>query len=267
MIRIWRRIAAMLGINPQPVYAWPGMDVALPDHRQLHMVGSIHMGTRDMTPLPAPLLSLLRRATALIVEADITASTPLLTPIAIDTPLSERLSHEHYRILTRLCQEYRLDEKILAPLAAWHIAMILQLRQAEQMGLHIDYGIDYQLIQAAKDLGKPVIELEGHDKQMELLLQMPDQGNALLQDTLSHWHTNARLLQTMMSWWINRGPTDAAKAFPPTLSGEIYQYLMTERNQRWKTRLEQLPPGDYLVAVGALHLYGEENLPSLLQQR
>jgi uncharacterized protein YbaP (TraB family) len=102
---------------------------------------------------------------------------------------------------------------------------------------------------------------------MELLLQMPDQGNALLQDTLSHWHTNARLLQTMMSWWINRGPTDAAKAFPPTLSGEIYQYLMTERNQRWKTRLEQLPPGDYLVAVGALHLYGEENLPSLLQQR
>lgn len=266
MMKIWRRIATRLGVIPQPVYAWPGMDVTLPAHRRLHMVGSIHMGTRDMTPLPDQLLSLLRQATALVVEADITDSTPLLTPVAIDTPLSERLSPEHYQILARLCREYRLDENTLAPLAAWHIALILQLRQAEQMGLHTDYGIDYQLIQAAKALEKPVIELEGHDRQMELLLQMPDQGNALLQDTLSHWHTNARLLQTMMSWWINRGPLDAANPFPATLSGEIYQYLMTERNQRWKTRLEQLPPGNYLVAVGALHLYGEENLPSLLQQ-
>ncbi|MGP2726656.1 TraB/GumN family protein, partial [Serratia marcescens] len=30
-------------------------------------------------------------------------------------------------------------------------------------------------------------------------------------------------------------------------------------------QLEALPAGDYVVAVGALHLYGEDNLPAMLQ--
>ena len=34
-------------------------------------VGSIHMGTQDMSPLPSGLLSLLKQADALVVEADI----------------------------------------------------------------------------------------------------------------------------------------------------------------------------------------------------
>ncbi len=29
-------------------YSWPAMDIVLPGERYLHLVGSIHMGTRDM---------------------------------------------------------------------------------------------------------------------------------------------------------------------------------------------------------------------------
>ncbi len=31
-------------------YSWPAMDIVLPGERYLHLVGSIHMGTRDMAP-------------------------------------------------------------------------------------------------------------------------------------------------------------------------------------------------------------------------
>ena len=265
MKNLWRRMAAALGLVSQPEYAWPGMDIRLPEGRRLHLVGSIHMGTRDMTPLPAELLALLEQASALIVEADITVGTPLADAEPVDVPLEERLSPEHLAILTRLCEEYELDQAALSALPAWHIALMLQARQAERMGLRAAYGIDYQLIQEAKAMDKPVIELEGPDEQLGLLQQLPDQGNALLQDTLIHWHTNARLLQTMISWWIHRGPTDISQAFPPTFSNELYHYLMIERNQRWKAVLEDLPAGAYVVAVGALHLYGEQNLPSLLR--
>lgn len=266
MRTLLRRMASLLGLVPTALYAWPGMDVCLSDRRRLHMVGSIHMGTKDMAPLPARLLCLLRQATALVVEADITAGSPLGAVPPVDTPLSERLSHGNYRLLSGLCAEYLLDEAALSTLPAWQVALMLQARQAERLGLRADYGIDYQLILAARDMDKPVIELEGPDEQLGLLLQLPDQGDALLQDTLRHWHTNARLLQTMIGWWLDSGPVNLSKAFPSTFSPDLYHYLMTERNLRWKQRLEDLPAGGYVVAVGALHLYGAQSLPSLLQR-
>lgn len=43
---------------------------------KLHIVGSIHMGTENMFPLSATLLDKLNFADALIVEADITETSP-----------------------------------------------------------------------------------------------------------------------------------------------------------------------------------------------
>ena len=162
----WRRMATVLGLRSQPIYAWPGMDISLPEARRLHLVGSIHMGTRDMAPLPASLLLLLQQASALIVEADITVSAPLTNVTPVTVPLAERLDPERLEILRRVCEEYNLDETVFAELPPWHIALLLQARQAEALGLRAAYGIDYQLIQAAKAMNKPVMELEGPDEQI-----------------------------------------------------------------------------------------------------
>ena len=68
---IWRSLRGFISQLFPASYRWPAMDVRLGD-RHLHLVGSIHMGTRDMQPLPARLLRQLQQADALIVEADIT---------------------------------------------------------------------------------------------------------------------------------------------------------------------------------------------------
>ncbi len=54
----------------------------------------------------------------------------------------------------------------------WQIAMVLQATQAQKLGLRAEYGIDYQLLQAAKQQHKPVIELEGAENQIAMLLQL-----------------------------------------------------------------------------------------------
>lgn len=41
---------------------------------------------------------------------------------------------------------------------------------------------------------------------------------ALLADTLTHWHTNVRLLQVMIGWWLENRPVDVHQAFPSTFS-------------------------------------------------
>ncbi|OZI13966.1 conjugal transfer protein TraB [Sodalis-like symbiont of Philaenus spumarius] len=266
MRNVLRRLASLWGALTQATFPWPGMDVSLTSGRQFYLVGSIHMGTSAMAPLPARLLERLEQAQALIVEADITVS-PLLTNTGEpQTPLADRLNASHYDHVRQLSEEYHLDLAALDALPAWHLALLLQSRQAERLGLRADYGIDYQLIQAARANDQPIIELEGPEEQRGLLRKLPDQGAALLADTLTHWHTNARLLQVMIGWWLESRPVNVRQVFPATFRQDLYHYLMTDRNYRWKSTLQQLPPGAYLVAVGALHLYGADNLPGLLRQ-
>lgn len=146
----------------------------------------------------------------------------------------------------------------------WQVAMVLQATQAQKLGLRADYGIDYQLLMAARESHIRVMELEGADRQIALLRDLPDGGLALLEDTLTHWRTNARLLQVMIGWWLEQPPSTGATSLPTTFSQSLYDVLMHQRNLAWRETLLALPPGRYVVAVGALHLYGEGNLPDML---
>ncbi|AHG21487.1 conjugal transfer protein TraB [Chania multitudinisentens RB-25] len=261
-----RRLAAFLGIISPTAYAYPALDISLAGKRQLHLVGSIHMGTRDMSPLPAQLVARLQQADALIVEADITDSSPF-GHADQHLALEQRLSAAEFCQLQTLCQELGTDIATFSALPGWQIALMMQARQAQQLGLRAEYGIDYQLLQIAKTQQKPVIELEGAEEQLNLLEQLPEGGMVLLHDTLEHWHTNARLLQTMIGWWLDGEPGNTLENLPSTFSAELYDRLMHHRNRRWQQKLDALPPGHYVVAVGALHLYGEDNLPAMLQGR
>nr|WP_318382848.1 TraB/GumN family protein [uncultured Enterobacter sp.] len=248
-------------------YPWPALDVTLSGERHLHLVGSIHMGTRDMSPLPERLLKKLQQADALIVEADVSGSASPFGTLAARPPLAERLTPEQRLQLEKILSELALPLATFDSEPAWKIALVLQATQAQRLGLRPDYGIDYLLLQAAHAADLPVIELEGTQNQIALLAELPEDGKALLLDTLTHWHTNARLLQIMIGWWLDSPPANPALTLPSTFSEPLYDILMHQRNQAWCARLSALPPGRYVVAAGALHLYGEGNLPALLRQK
>ncbi|MEH2919800.1 TraB/GumN family protein [Samsonia erythrinae] len=267
MGQLLRRIATFLGFIPPLAYAYPAMDVELANARQFHLVGSIHMGSQQMSPLPDTLLQQLSRATALIVEADISDAHSPFGNSDAERPLAQRLSPEHYRQLQIICHSLAFPMENIDTLPAWQAALTLQARQAQLLGLRPDYGIDYQLINAAKSHGIHIIELEGQQTQVDLLRQLPQGGLPLLEDTIKHWRTNARLLQTMVSWWLDSKPGKYKPDIPATFGNEMTDLLMSQRNRRWQQQLQALPPGNYIVAVGALHLYGDENLPSLLKNK
>lgn len=248
-------------------YRWPAMDITLPGGQHLHLVGSIHMGTYGMSPLPELLLQKLRHADALIVEADIAGSDSPFDNLPPATPLEERLNPQLLSQLEQTLQTLSLSREEFEQRPAWHIALVLQATQAQRLGLRPEYGVDYQLLQEAQQHQVSVLELEGTTSQLDILRQLPDDGIELLQDTLTHWHENARLLQVMMSWWLETPPAAEQFSLPSTFSQPLHDVLMHQRNQAWCDRLFALPPGRYVVAAGALHLYGDGNLPALLQQR
>lgn len=261
---LFQRIKTSLHALLRGRYAWPGMDITLPGGQQLHLVGSIHMGTRDMAPLPPRLLKLIHQADALIVEADISGNETPFRDLPSYPPLRERVTESQLQQLETLSGELGLSLALFDSQPLWQIAMILQATQAQALGLRPDYGIDFQLLNCARELHRRVIELEGAESQIALLRELPDGGLSLLEDTLTHWHTNARLLQVMIGWWMDQPPGDTP-TLPNTFSHTLYDVLMHRRNLVWREKLLALPPGRYVVAVGALHLYGEGNLPSMLK--
>lgn len=264
-MKLWRRFTRLFTrLTAQP-YQWPALDITLPGDRFLHLVGSIHMGTPEMAPLALRLQMLLSHADALIVEADITQSVSPFTPPMTPCPtLRERLTPSEWESLNTLIEKLNLDLQSVDNLPLWQVALMIQAFQARRLGLSPDYGIDLQLLQAAHQRGVKVLELEGATSQLNLLMQLPDDGHELLADTLTHWHTNARLLQLMIGWWLEPPPGKQNISLPNTFSNGLYEVLMVNRNRQWYDYLNQLSPGYYVVAVGALHLYGEGNLPALL---
>ncbi|WP_232054864.1 TraB/GumN family protein [Leminorella richardii] len=213
---------------------------------------------------PLSLRQRIAQADALIVEVDI--SQPIdfdIQPPSI--PLTEKLSGQEYQQLLKRSRQVGLREESFESKPAWHIALMLQAMQAERSGLKSEFGIDYQSILTAREKALSVIELEGADKQMALLKRLPEEGLPLLRDTLTHWRANQRLMLIMVRWWLNEKPQRETLQLPYGMGDEIYRIMVTERNRDWAKRLNALPKGNYVVVVGALHLFGEQSLPEILR--
>ncbi len=265
MGKLFENLKNWLHMETAPVSPYPAIDIRLSKGLKLHIVGSIHMGTENMFPLSAILLDKLNKADALIVEADITQTqSPFPHDIEEQLPVQQRLDEEQYALFLQCCQEIHQSPEKFDVLPSWQVALILQATQAQGLGLRGHYGIDYQLIRNAQTQLKPIIELEGTASQVELLLSLPNHGLALLQDSLVHWRANARSLQTMIGWWLDYQP-NSSMTLPNTFSKDVYQVLMDKRNADWSEQLKALPDGNYVVAVGALHLFGEGSLVEYLR--
>lgn len=115
-------------------YSWPAMDIVLPGERYLHLVGSIHMGTRDMAPPPAKLLKKIRQADALIVEADISGNETPFSNLPTYPPLAERLSDAQLSELEARAGELGLSVGLFDSQPLWQVAMVLQATRRRNWG-------------------------------------------------------------------------------------------------------------------------------------
>lgn len=267
MLHYLQRLASKLGLGHAPRYPYPALDFHLPAERYLHLVGSIHMGNKAMSPISSILLEKLKHSDALIVEADLTQTDQSLLNLTSEIPLVSKLPYDIWQQLQLCCREIGLSVHDLDDMPAWRAALVLQAQQAYQLGLRAEYGVDYQLLEWAHQHHIPVRELEGANTQVQLLKNLPEEGIELLEGTLQHWHTNARLLQIMLDSWLNPARSLQSISLPQTFNQTLFQTLIIKRNQNWHDELLQLPAGNYVVAVGALHLYGKHNLPQLFNEK
>ena len=116
-------------------YTWPAIDISLPGNRHFHLIGSIHMGSHDMAPLPTRLLKKLKNADALIVEADVSTSDTPFANLPACEALEERISEDQLQNLQHISQEMGISSVALFyPTVCGKSRWFIQATQAQKLG-------------------------------------------------------------------------------------------------------------------------------------
>jgi hypothetical protein len=238
---------------------------------ELLILGSIHMGTADMYPLPEPVLTHLRQSKGLITEIDLAAVSSPRTNTATETTAGV-LNPKQKAQLTNIADELSIPLQVLLDRPAWQSALALQLTQFMQLGFSPDYGIDQYLTNLAHDQDIPVLGLETADYQLQLFSQDNHTGRVLLLDTLTHWERNKKINQCLLKSWQAGNPRQLLKlADESEVEAGLTERFIYQRNRNWADKLDDvafLPtPGKYTVAVGTMHLVGPHNLIELLEKK
>ena len=251
----------------------------------LYLLGTIHMGREDFYPLDRTAEDAYLAADVLAVEADVYALSGdarqsaqysrALTYPSGDTA-EAHLSPAAYSLgVSRLGQPAAALNR-LRP-AAW--AALAEQRLFAGMGCSGEQGTDVYLLTRAHSDGKEILELEGWEKQLALMLEIPDAVyDALL---LAHWEdgesARALLLSLLNAW--QSGDEQALNGWfleelraPAGLPEEMFdaynERMYFDRNHAFARQAEAcLSSGKTaLFAIGAAHLLGGEGVPALLRQ-
>jgi uncharacterized protein YbaP (TraB family) len=136
--------------------------------------------------------------------------------------------------------------------------------------------LDVVLFERARQAGKTVHGLETIAEQLAVFEGLPlDDQVALLQDAVEQFAGLDPMLADLLAAYKRQDLAammaineSALASSDPRLAEEFQRRLIVERNRRMAGRTEPyLRQGGAFIAVGALHLAGEQGLVRLLEQR
>jgi uncharacterized protein YbaP (TraB family) len=278
-----------VAVAPTPEMAAAGMREATDhgplwkatrDGRAVYLYGTIHVA-RWSWMYPGPhLRRALQASDVIALELDLTDPDVLarLQKAVLRTPESPVLPAPLEKRLLAGMAAACLAPAAFAPLRPEMQAVTLEVMQGRAFGLFPEFGIDNNLAQLARGMGKPVRSLETPESQAALLVSDDPAETARAVDAVLDELEGGRapaMLKRLAGDWV-RGDVDDIAAYASWCGcldtpeqREDFDKLIRDRNPLMADRIVQWHgQGQSLfVAVGTLHLVGPLGLPALLKAR
>lgn len=249
-----------------------------------YLFGTIHVGTADFYPLPEFVESAFRNSDTLAIEADPNNVQQAASALAIAmyAPPDSIENHIEPALFSRVQQVsalYGLQIQQLRQMKPYLLMFALTMMEYGRLGYDAAYGLDAHFAQRAQREGKPIIELESMSMQMSMLDGLsPMLQSAMLQITVDEISTGevSDLVNEMITAWrtgntkqLNDVMSVEEGKLPPALAMEFRHRFLTDRNASMAQQIDRmLSSGQRVfVAVGALHLVGENSIPELLRKK
>lgn len=269
-------LAAPAFADGHPVTMWR-IDGAT---NSVYLLGSIHLLREQDHPLPAVIDTAYEDAEVLVMELDMDDLDPVSTQAAFNRAgvlrdgrtLKDLMGDELYAEAESAAQAVDIPIELLAQSEPWLAAMTVELMALYRIGFNPVYGVELTMTARATRDGKPIEGLETVDEQLSFLDGLPlDVQNEMLLQTLRESAGLREHIDELIRAWRHGDIATLDEGLLESIAeeSELHDVLIVQRNRRWVDAiLEWLDDDqDYLVIVGALHLVGDDGVPTLLERR
>lgn len=259
------------------------------DGALITLVGTYHLDDPRHQAMLDRLAPHLADATALLVEAgpeeeaalqaDVAANPERLLIVSGPT-LPETLPEADWKRLSEELRARSLPPFMAAKMRPWYVMVMLSIPACQFAQAQAANGLDKQLIARAQAAGLPVIAVEpwntiftifdgmADTDQQALLMQAVDAA-AAGDDMAVTLADNYFAGENRLLWEFSKLDAIARSGLSPEQAERDFalmeEAMMTRRNRAWIAPIEAAAAkGPVVVAVGALHLSGEEGVLNLL---
>lgn len=247
--------------------------VGPPGEKASYLFGTIHVGDESIVDLPEPVEEALAGSRSFVMEAvpDAEQSMQLSSMMFFSDgrSLKELVSGDMFERITTIMRSYHLPEQAVLAMKPW-AAFVTMSYPADLRKI-----LDLVLMETALDNGAGVHGLETLREQGELFNQMPLEDQIrLLADTVCHYDTVEKDFEIMKSLYLKQDIKGLyvhgqSHAFDDNSAYEsLTKRILHERNHTMVERMQPyLEEGAAFIAVGAMHLPGEDGILNLLAER
>ena len=250
------------------------------EQNRIFLLGSIHLLREQDHPIPDAIYSAYEEAETLYMELDMDDMDPFegqaltneLGLIKDGRTLRDLMGPDLFAQAATLAESAQIPLGLLEKSEPWLAAMNVEIMLLMRIGFNPVFGIENQFMERAKADGKEILGFETMRQQLEFLDGLSEEAQReMLMQALSESGEMQDMMDGMIEAW-RTGDTDFMEEnlladmenYP-----ELNRIIVVDRNIAWTDAIEALldDPVDYLIIVGALHLIGDNGVPSLLESR
>ena len=272
-------LATILGLLATTnAWAKPAIWIVRDADSEMVLFGSIHVLPPDLAWRPPALDAAVSQADDLWfelpvgTEADqetsrLVAQRGVLPP---EQSLFRLLAHRDAARLARMADLLGVDKATLDRFEPWLAEVALAAAVYNKAGASGAYGVEH-ILDAAAPRRVRREALETADEQIALFDEAPFKDQlASLRQSVAELETDPQGYDDLLRAWQAGDPkTLETEVLAPLrkASPKLFKRLVSERNARWATRLDERLRGQgrTVVVVGAGHLIGKEGVPARLR--
>lgn len=252
-----------------------------------YLLGTVHMTDPRITGFSPKLESALAETKTLALEiADLSdnatnAAIAKAAELVIFTDgrkLDKLLSRDEYTKVKATLKSAGLPSEMAAMFRPWVISMIMSVSACERQKVTNGVPVlDLKLANFARENNKKLVGLETIESQFNAMAAIPDEQQiAMLRANLKFADRIDDTMETLLQLYLAR---DMGSAWPFQLAlakqaginqdsfSGFQKRIVSDRNRQMRdTALPLLRDGSTLIAVGALHLIGNDGLVALLRE-